>query len=254
MNDDVRIFLGYPTDFKGLFKIYPPKIYDVLNCENFNKFLSLLTISQEDIEDQIFSSDEMVKIQKGEIPTPYDYFIQLCLLPEYWQIIKEGLYFFTRQEFSFLPEKQILLIGNLEEILIMIHNIDELPVFKEEDFFDLQNQIRLCLGMEKQKPYNYDLHPYKRRALAKARLRDRIKAKRDKKTDTLQNQIASICCMQIGLTPLNIGEMSYAAIAILKTKYQQKEKYDIDMKILTSGFADSKKIKPKYWMSELEKD
>jgi len=54
---------------------------------------------------------------------------------------------------------------------------------------------------------------------AKARYRDRIKAKQNAKTDSLINSLASICCMGIGLTPLNIGEMSYAAISTITTKY-----------------------------------
>ena len=57
--------------------------------------------------------------------------------------------------------------------------------------------------------------------------------------------------MGIGLNPLNIGEISYAAIKQLVEKYQQKEKYDIDIKSLLAG-ADSKKIKPKYWMNKNE--
>ena len=43
--------------------------------------------------------------------------------------------------------------------------------------------------------------------------RDKIKAKQAAKTGiTLFNTMASICCMGIGLTPLNIGEMSYVAM------------------------------------------
>ena len=56
--------------------------------------------------------------------------------------------------------------------------------------------------------------------------------------------------MDMGLNPLNIGEMSYAAIGILMQTYQEKEKYHIDVESLQAG-ADSKKIKPKYWIRNL---
>jgi len=46
---------------------------------------------------------------------------------------------------------------------------------------------------------------------AKARKRDRVKAQSGKGI-SLGTTLASICCMGIGLTPLNIGELSYAAI------------------------------------------
>lgn len=58
--------------------------------------------------------------------------------------------------------------------------------------------------------------------------------------------------MGIGLNPLNIGEISYAASKKLVEKYQQKEKYDIDIRSLLAG-ADSKKIKVQYWMNKNDK-
>jgi hypothetical protein len=51
----------------------------------------------------------------------------------------------------------------------------------------------------------------------KIRERDRIKAKAAAEGKggngiSLSTSLAAICCMGIGLTPLNIGELSYAAI------------------------------------------
>ena len=82
---------------------------------------------------------------------------------------------------------------------------------------------------------------------AKARYRDKIKAKQGGGINLLTS-LASICCMSSGINPLNIGEMSYASINTLISTYQKKEKYDIDIASLQAG-ADSKKIKPKYWIT-----
>jgi hypothetical protein len=57
--------------------------------------------------------------------------------------------------------------------------------------------------------------------------------------------------MGIGITPLNIGEMSYASIQPIMRMLQNKEKYEVDIQSLLAG-ADSKKIKPKYWIRELD--
>ena len=65
--------------------------------------------------------------------------------------------------------------------------------------------------------------------------------------------LVAICCMGIGITPLNIGEMSYASIGIIMKMMQDKEKYDIDIRSLLAG-ADSKKIKPKYWIRNNDKE
>lgn len=253
MIDSANTFLGIPIDFKGRFKVYPPSIRDTLANPNFKQYLSLFTISQEDIEDQIFSMDDETVIQEGQIPTPYQYIVEICKMNEvYLNLIKEGFNFFTKEELSFIPEKDCFLLGNLEDILMNIKSLDELPILDPNDFFEFQNAIRAAMGEEILEPYNYNLHPKVRRMKAKARYRDRVKAKQNSKKGGLIDSLAAICCMGIGLTPLNIGEMSYAAISVITTKYQKKEKYDLDIRSLLAG-ADSKKVKPKYWMSEEDK-
>jgi hypothetical protein len=59
---------------------------------------------------------------------------------------------------------------------------------------------------------------------AAARRRERLKNKKSGGT-SLTTLLGAICCMGIGLTPLNIGEISYASIDIIVSLYQQKEKY-----------------------------
>lgn len=64
--------------------------------------------------------------------------------------------------------------------------------------------------------------------------------------------LTAICCMGIGLNPLNIGDITYYSMNKIITMYQQKEKYQIDIRSLLAG-ADSKKVKPEYWISDLNK-
>jgi hypothetical protein len=52
---------------------------------------------------------------------------------------------------------------------------------------------------------------------AKARYRDRVKAKQGGMT--FEDSLTSICCMGIGLNPLNIREISYAAMNKLMFKF-----------------------------------
>ena len=63
--------------------------------------------------------------------------------------------------------------------------------------------------------------------------------------------LTSICCMGLGINPLNIGEMSYVAFRAIMDMYQDKEKYDLDVKTILAG-GDSKKIKPKYWIKNFD--
>ena len=84
---------------------------------------------------------------------------------------------------------------------------------------------------------------------AKARLRDKVKAKKDGISFGIT--LTSICCMGIGITPLNIGEMSYANVFAIMERYQAKEKYELDIKSMLAGAKD---IQPKYWIRDLDKD
>jgi hypothetical protein len=91
-----------------------------------------------------------------------------------------------------------------------------LITLKEDDYFDFQNAIRESLGEKPQQPpepEDPNEHPEIKRIKALARERDRIKARRQSKDGiSLETTLVAICCMGIGITPLNIGEMSYAAI------------------------------------------
>ena len=87
---------------------------------------------------------------------------------------------------------------------------------------------------------------------ALSRKRDRIKAQ-SKGGLTFGANLVAICCMDLGINPLNIGSLSVAAVKILFNASQLKEKYDLDIKSLLAG-ADSKKVKPKYWIDELNKN
>ena len=118
----------------------------------------------------------------------------------------------------------------------------------KDNFFEFQNAIRRSLGDKELEPPNPNENPRIKEMKAKARYRDRVKAKKGIGI-TFEETLISICCMGIGLNPLNIGEISYAASKKLVEKYQQKEKYDIDIRSLLAG-ADSKKIKVQYWMNK----
>jgi hypothetical protein len=97
-----------------------------------------------------------------------------------------------------------------------IDSVDKLITITEEEYFDFQNIIREVCGdkpIKPPEPSDPDEDPRIAAIKAKARERDRIKARQSSKNGiSMQTCLVAICCMGIGITPLNIGEMSYAAI------------------------------------------
>ena len=244
---DSYAFLGLPIDFNGLCKIYPPKISDILNEQNYPIYKKFFFNSQEDLEDEYVEK----KIPLEDLPTPFEYLFRIAAAdPRLKQIIIKGFEFFIHESVILLMDQKMVIIGDLQDVLPHATSIDDLRILKEEDFFDFQNALRRSVGEKQIEPYNPDENPKVKYFKAKARLRDRVKAK-SKDGLTLGSTLAAICCMGLGITPLNIGELSQAATSIIVRYYQEKLKYDIDIRALIGG-ADNKKIKPQYWIRNIE--
>ncbi len=242
-----NFFLGLPVLYKEICNVYPPKVNDILNEKDYPVYRKLLLSSQEDIEDEFAEQ----KISMDEVPTPLEYIFILSASDErIKKIALEGFKFFIHEPVTMLADQKMIVIGDLTEVLPQLKSIEQLRILKEDNFFGFQNLLRQSIGEKEIEPYNPDENPKVKYFKAKARLRDRVKAK-SKDALTLGSTLASICCMGFGLNPLNIGELSQAAITVLMRYYQEKTKYDIDIKSLLAG-ADSKKVKPQNWIRNIE--
>lgn len=243
---DAKTFLRLPQNFKNKFDIYPPLMKEVVGNDEFGMYQKIFTLSQEELEDDFVEKN----IQIEKFPTPYEHLLASCYNDKvFFEVFKRAFKFFTKQEITPLYQMGIFVIGDLEKELLRTKKVEDLIYFGEEDYFDFQNEIRKCLGQSPVEPPNPNEHPKIRAMKAKARLRDRIKAK--KNGMDLTSIMAAICCMGMGLNPLNIGDISYASANILINQYQIKEKYQLDIDSLLAG-ADSKKVKPKYWIQQLD--
>ena len=240
-------FIGEPFTFKEGIKIYPPTVKDVVTNPGYGLYVRILTQSQEEIE------DEFVKAEKklDSFPTPIEFLLNNSYHnKEYEFIAKKAFEFFIKEKVNFLYEEKMIIVGDLQEIIPKLDSLDQLVIIKESDFFDFQNIIRQAVNQEPIEPPNPNEHPRIKAMKAKARYRDKIKAKQNEKNGIgLFTILVSICCMGLGINPLNIGEMSYVAIQNILNTYQDKEKYELDINSLLAG-ANSKKVKPKYWIGK----
>ena len=247
-------FIGEPLNFKNKFYVYPPKIKDVVGNPLYSQCVKLLTISQEDIWDELSKKEN----KPEEYPTPFEFLLINCYHNQQFKDVTiKAFQLFIHDDINFFFEEKKLVVGNLEKVVTQIKSVDELITISEEDYFDFQNTIRIACGdkpINPPEPPNPKEDPRITAMKAKARARDRLKAKQQASSGiSIQTCLVAICCMGIGITPLNIGEMSYAAIGPIMQMSQEKEKYDIDIRSLLAG-ADSKKIKPKYWIRNSDKD
>jgi hypothetical protein len=156
-------------------------------------------------------------LQEGEaVPTPLEFLLINCYhSTDFYRITLEAFDFFLRLPVYLNYEHKQIVVGASEEDL-MSELAEDLITIGEEDYFDFQNAIREACGDKPQKPpepIDPDEDPRVTEIKMRARERDRIKARRASKDGiSMETCLVAICCMGIGITPLNIGEMSYAAI------------------------------------------
>ena len=237
--------LGYPAEFKNLCLVYPPKVKDITCNKNYGIYQKILTLTQEDIEDEYLKNNQKLE----NVLTPFEYLLNNAYNNQQFKaLLEQAFYFFIHESVLFIFEQKQIVIGDLKDI----KKVEELRIMNDEDFFDFQNMIREACGLDMVKMPDKNENPKIKAMKAKARYRDRLKIKQGKGLN-LKYMLTSICCMNFGLNPLNIGELSYAAIPALIATYQEKEKYELDVDSLLAG-ADSKKIKPKYWVRNLDEN
>lgn len=238
-------FCGLPVNFKNICKVYPPSINSLLKTENFNLYRQLLMVSYEELDDKWFDDG-----RKDPTPTPFEYLFNICSQDKRIENLAiEAFNFFIHEEVSFLYDLKIICIGDLEEEIKTIKSINELRLLKEEDYLDFQNLLREALGEKIVKPPKLNENPKIKRIKRLGRKRDKIAAKQHGLN--FGDSLVAICCMGLGITPLNIGEMSKSAIQAIMEMYQNREKYDIDIRSLLAG-ANNKDKKIEYWIKNLE--
>ena len=217
------------------------------------RYSSVLTEKYEELHDQYVKDDP--NIPEEMIPTPYKYvLVNSYANEEAKQIYCDAFEFFLHEPVTIVPELEVIIIGKDEEHLDPDVDLDDPRLLKEEDFFDFQNMIRDAMGM-KQVTEVEDFskeHPKLRRMKALARERDRVTAKQKAKDGTgisFETSLVALCCMGIGINPLNVGEIAYASVTPIVKMFQAREDFDTNMHFIYAG-ADAKKVKPEYWVRD----
>lgn len=247
-----NFFLGLPQSFNEKCWVFPPSIDETLRVENYHKYCHLLTLSQEELEDDFIQQKEKKKIMDSsfDVPTPLEYIlINSYNNKEFEKMALLAFQFFIKQPVTFIYDRKAILIGDLKEKITNKVPLNTYVFIEEDEYFDLQNLVREAVGTKTVERPNPNEHPRIKQMKAKARYRDKIKAEKGMGV-SLGTSLAAICCMDTGLNPLNVGKISFVALKALTDTYQLKEKYQLDIDSLLAG-ADSKKVKPQYWIKNL---
>lgn len=260
-----KLFLGEPLLYKEKYKIYPPKLKEVVNGQ-YNLYSSLLTITREEIEDIIRENIKAdiepynIEINRKEVPTPFYFLLANCRDSErYERLVQEAFQFFLGVEVTFLYDYPAILLLSLEDLKEELNkadfNIDNFDLITDENFHELQEILRVLNNEEKiVDDYDENLHPKAVIMKAKSRYRDSIKRKNNGGTN-IEELMSTLCCMGIGLNPLNVGDISYFAAISILDRYSIKEAYNRGLTIATTGLGERlKSFKSPDWIGHIDYD
>lgn len=233
-------FVGYPVTFKDICLIYPPLNKDIINVgyEKFSQYVGALLKSQEDVDDVYSSMTE----NKEAPPSPFMFLLMMSILsPEIKQLCVDSFFFFCHEKITFLYDIMAIAVGELADQRLI----------NEENFFDFQNIVRMAIGEKAEEKPDPNEHPKIRRFKALQRQRDKIKAKNSaEQTKQFHTLLTSLCCMNMGINPLNIGDVSFAATKMLLARYTVKDAYESTFACQLAGGTTN--TKNSYWIRDLE--
>ena len=231
-------FLSYSIEFQDICLVYPPLNEDIIKIgfDTFSVYAGLLTKTQEDLE------DDFEGMKETEVPAPFIFLLTLTAFSsQVKEMVEKAFETFIHQKITILYDIQSIAIGDiLEQRLLTIDN-----------FFDFQNVVRAAIGEKPLEPPNPNENPRVRHFKALQRKRDRIKAKQNKNTTKeFSTLLTSLCCMNMGINPLNIGKISFAATKMLLARYTEKDMYETKIAVALAGGQGDKD--DSYWVKDLD--
>lgn len=258
-----QVLIGIPINFQGILKLYPPTVKDSLEFPAFEEISSLVTISQESIWDRINEEESGKKIydfrlhsegdnykQSQDAPSPMDTLLEFCeQSPAAQRLVEEYFFLILREKVRLISKPNLIVLA---EDLIEADDPGEARVISEDNYFDFQNKVRSILGKKLISKPDPDESSQVALIKAKARARDRIKSRQNSKDSiSYSTTLLSLCCMNNGINPLNLGEIPYASVQAISRMNTQKDVYDSDIAIRSNAFA---KVKGelKYWVRDFE--
>ena len=233
-------YIGAPYNFDDICFIYPMTVGTTLALDKkYDVSLQLLTIDRSFII-QKYQLAYGEDFNISDIPTPLDYLMMSCELDnEFLLELKNAFLTFIREEVTILISSCQIVIGSPLDKRIIDNN----------NFSDFQNIVRLQNKIPEVAKIPENESERAKHFREKRELRDAVKRKQQgANAPSFLDLMSAMCAYGVGITPLNIKDMSLFALYHQLNVNGSKERYNTEMHFLYGG-ADPKKLKPQYWIT-----
>ena len=240
-NIKIQAFMGCPTELKGICKIYPLKLKEIIEMDQtiYNGKLGLLLLDETEILN-------LIKQKTGkEVPIeeidPLTYLIKSAENSDMFLLeLQSAFSTFIKEEVLILPKINSILIGKPEERRLLT----------SKNFRDFQDILRIQNKRKIKEPPPENETPGQKKMRL---LREKVAAVKKKQSQKDNEGQSLLDLLEIAAVfGIDIYNCTLFSFYNQLHRHQLKEKWDQDIQMLCAG-ADSQKMKPKYW-GESSKD
>lgn len=241
------LLLGAPYKIKDVCKVYQLTVNEIFRedeelAEKYYYYINLLTMEEEDMIEALEKKGFSIKDIGGK--SVFEYLIDSASYDKTFLLdFKKALSTFIKEEILISFDNHMIIVGDPLKRKII----------KEKEFAEIGTALRLFNKMRIKEPPPPDETPMQKRFRLKKEMRERVKEKQksnDKDAPEFSDIMSSICTMNVGINLLNIGEYTIYQIKDQLERAQVNEKYHTELDMLMAG-ADSKKIKPEYYVRKI---
>lgn len=233
-------FSGNGSTLSGVCKIIPLTMGEILKIgmDVYNNRLGILLLTEVDIM-KIIKEKTGQNIPIEEIQ-PLSYLLQSAAHDDMFLLeLQSSFSTFIKEDILLLPKINSVLIGSPKERRLITN----------QNYSDFQDILRLHNKREMKEPPPENESAIARKFRLKREARDAAKRKQQEKNGENQNLVDLLEVATVfGIDYKNV---TLFAFYNLISRYQAKEKWEQDIKLICAG-ADSKKIKSKYWGESLK--
>lgn len=235
-----QAFCCVPSQLEKTCRVYPLTIKEIveIGTSTYNGRLGLLLLTEVDIVN-------MIKEKTGEdIPIEEVHTLQYLLDSA---ALNDTFLLELQNAFSTFIKEDILLLPKIHSVLV--GRPEERRLINEKNFSDFQDILRIQNKKEiKEPPPANETYGQRKMRL----LREKVAAVKKKQAAKNGDGQTLVELMEIATTfGIDIDKCSLYAFYNLIRRYQMREKWDQDLKMICAG-ADSKKLKTKYWGESLD--
>lgn len=244
MISELKLLNGSPIDI-GSCKVYPLTLREIEHLDdlNYNKFLSVLMISKDDVDKESINPEMLDAFHKLD---DFEYLILLIYQNyEFQETILSSLSLFLKE-----------LVNFNDEYGLFIHREDGIFIITKDIFNKIKEVIALQNFINKKVSKKEEFNPYDNTARELIEKRNKFKKLIQEQNAeeglNLSDIISIVSSHSPNINILNIWDLTVYNLYTIYLRMAMKDQYETQIYLLPHS-SENKSSELKHWMSKINK-